>query len=106
MACSPPFLRADAVGVHFDNGAVETHGLDLEANQLLMLQFFEQSIQHAGLRPAVHSRVDRVPVAEALRQAAPFAAVLRDVQNRVSYLEITERDVATLCCRNGSMRLN
>ena len=71
----------------------------------MMLQVLEPSNQDDGLPPAVHSRVDRVPVAEALRQAAPYGAVIRDVQNRVRYLEITERDVATLCCRNGSMRL-
>lgn len=82
--------------MHLDDGAIETDGLNLDAHELLMLQLLEQSIQHAGLRPAVHARVDRVPVAKALRQRPPFAAVLRDIQDRVDHSEVSERDVAAL----------
>ena len=82
--------------MYFDDGAVQTYRFNLDAHELLMLQFLEQSIQYAGLRPAVHTRINRVPVAEALRQAAPFAAILCDVQNRVHDLKVAERDIAAL----------
>src|SRR5258706_5675114 len=82
--------------MHFDDRAVEADGFDLDAHELLMLQLLEQPIQHSRLRPAIHAGVNRMPPAEALRQRAPFAAVLRDVQDRVHDLEVAERDVAAL----------
>jgi hypothetical protein len=82
--------------MHLDDGAVEADRFDAHADQLLMLQFLEQPIEHPGLRPAVHARVDRVPVAEALRQSAPLAAVLGHVEDRIDDLQIAERHVATL----------
>src|SRR5580693_6279902 len=82
--------------MYFDNGAVEADRFDLDSHELLMLQFLEQSIQHAGLCPTIHAGVDSVPIAEALGQAAPFATVLRDVQYRVDHLKIGERNVAAL----------
>ena len=66
-----------------DEGAVQGHGFELHADDLLVLQLGKDAIQHAALRPPVHARINRVPVAEPLGQAAPFAAMLRDVQNRV-----------------------
>jgi len=61
-----------------------------------MLQLREYPIQNTQLRPAIHAGVDRVPVAEALRQAAPLAAVLGYVQDRIQHLQIRKADVATL----------
>ena len=69
--------------MHVDDGAVETDRLDLDAGEPLMLRFLEQATQHGSLRPAVHAGVDRVLVAEALWQAAPLAALLRDVEDRI-----------------------
>ena len=60
---------------------VQGYGLDLDADDLSLLQTLEQSIHHAALGPAAHTRIDRVPVAKALWQAAPFAAVLGHIQN-------------------------
>ena len=82
--------------MHLDDRAVEADRLDLDADELLMLHFLEQAIEYARLGPAVHARINRVPVAESLRQTAPLAAVLRDVQDRVDDLEVAERDVAAL----------
>src|ERR1700690_3250030 len=82
--------------MYFDDRAVEADRLDPDSNELLMLQFLEQSVQHPGLGPTVHSGIDSVPVAEALGQRAPLAAVLRDVQDRVDDLKIGERDIAAL----------
>ena len=82
--------------MYFDNGAVQTDRFDPDAHKLLMLQFLEQPIQYAGFCPAIHARIDCVPVAEALRQASPFAAILRNVQNCVDDLKVAERDIAAL----------
>jgi len=82
--------------MYFDDRAVEADRLDPDAHELLMLQFLKQPIQHAGLGPTVHASIDGVPVAKALGQRAPLAAVLRDVQDRVDDLKIGERDIAAL----------
>jgi len=82
--------------MYFDDSAVQTHRFDPDAHQLLMLQFLEQSIQNTRFRPAIHARVDRVPVAKALGQAAPFAAILCYKQNRIDDLKVAERDIAAL----------
>lgn len=82
--------------MYFDNGAVQTYRFDPDAHQLLMLQLFEQSIQNTRFRPAIHARVDRVPVAKAPGKAAPFAAIFRYKQNRVHDLKVAERDIAAL----------
>lgn len=96
MACGPFFLRPSAVRVHLDAGAFQRHGFDLDSHDLGLLQLLEHAIQHPGLGPAVHARVDGVPVAEALGQAAPFAAVLGDVQDGVQHLQVAQADVAAL----------
>ena len=40
-------------------------------------------LQHAGLRPTTEPHVDRVPVAELLRQTAPGAALFRDIEQGI-----------------------
>jgi len=82
--------------MHLDDRAVEADRFNADPHELLMLQLLERPIQHAGLRPAVDAGVDRVPVAEALGQRPPLAAVFRDVQDRVDDREVAERDVAAL----------
>jgi hypothetical protein len=78
------------------DSAIETHRFDLDADELFLLQLLEEPIQHARFSPAIHPQVDRMPVAKPLRQSAPFAAVLRHVEDRVDDHEILMRDVATL----------
>ena len=82
--------------MNLDDGRVHGYGLDLDADQLFALQFLKNSIQHSALRPAVHAGVNSVPVAEAFRQAAPFAALLGDKQNRVQHSEVRQAYVAPL----------
>src|ERR1700689_5627162 len=82
--------------MYFDDGAVQAPPVDPDAPPLLMLQFLEQSIQNPRFRPAIHARVDRVPVAKPLGQAAPFAAIFCYKQNRVHDLKVAERDIAAL----------
>ena len=61
-----------------------------------MLQLLKQSIQHAASGPAIHARVDRMPIAKALGQAAPLAAVFGHIQDRIENLKIREAYVASL----------
>ena len=82
--------------MHLDAGAVQRHCFDLDLHHLCLLQLCEGSIEHARLGPAAHAGVDRVPVAEALRQATPFSTVFSDVQDRVEHLQIGQADVAAL----------
>lgn len=83
--------------MNLDDRAIQAGRLDLDANQLLALQLREQPIQHAGLGPAVHASVNGMPIAKALRQCTPFAAILCYIENRVDHCEILMRNVATLC---------
>ena len=87
--------------MHFDDGGVQRDGFDADAHHLRLLQLLEHPVEHAQLGPAVHARVDGVPVAEALGQAAPLAAVLGHVEDRIDDLQIAERHVATLHRQEG-----
>src|SRR5688500_9169757 len=76
--------------------AVQGHSLNPDADDLSTLQLLEQSVQNTDLGPAVHARIDRVPVAKPLWQTAPFAAMLRNVQDVIENLKIRKTDVPTL----------
>jgi hypothetical protein len=80
----------------FDKSTVQRDGFELHADDLSLVQLGKDAIQHPALRPPIHARIDRVPVPEPLGEATPFAALLGDVQDRVEYLQIGERDVAAL----------
>jgi hypothetical protein len=82
--------------VHFDHGAVQTHRLDLDTHDLSMLQVFKHSIHNAILGPAIHARVDGMPVAEPFGQTAPLATMFSHVQDRVENEQIRMTDVAAL----------
>ena len=82
--------------MHFDHGAVQRHGFDLDADDLLALEALEDAVEHSGLAPAVHARVDGVPVAEVLRQPAPLAALLGHMQDGVEHAEVGQADVPPL----------
>ena len=83
--------------MNLDNGTIQRHGFDRDADDLRLLQLGKDAIEHPAFRPPVHARIDRVPIPELLGQAAPFAALLGDVQDRIQHLQIVERDVAALC---------
>ena len=82
--------------MNLDAGRVQRDGLNADAHDLSSLQLLKHAIEHARLGPAVHARVDRVPVAEPFGQTAPLAAVLGDVQDGVDHLQVTQADVAAL----------
>ena len=79
-----------------DAGGVQRDRFDLDAHDLRALQLLEHAIQDAGFGPAVHARVNRVPVAKALGQSAPLAAILGHIEDRIDHLQVTQADVATL----------
>jgi len=82
--------------MHFDHGAIQRYGFDLDADDLRTLQFREHAIQHAASGPPVHPCVDRVPPTEVFWQAAPLAAVLSHIKNRIQHLQVRHTHVATL----------
>src|SRR5271168_3189665 len=82
--------------MNFDNRAIQTHRLDLDADELLTLQLRKEPIEHTGLSPAVHARVDRMPVTESFRQCTPLAAILGHIEDGIDHVEVLVRDVAAL----------
>jgi hypothetical protein len=82
--------------MHFDGGAVQGNGFDLDADDLIVLQLCEHPIQHPVLRPPIHAGIDGVPIAKPLGQSAPFAALFGDVQDGVQYPHIGQAHIAAL----------
>ena len=82
--------------MNLDSGAVEREGLDLDANDLLLLERFEDAVKDAAFGPSVHSCIDGMPVAESFGQSAPLAAMLGHIQNGVENLKVGEADIAAL----------
>ena len=82
--------------MHLHDGRIQTHRLDAYLHQALLLQVREHRVEHTGLGPAVHARVDAVPWAVVTGQGPPFAAVGRHVQDGVDHLEIVQSHIAPL----------
>jgi hypothetical protein len=82
--------------MHLDAGAVQGNRIDVDANDLGLLQLFEDLVQHSGLGPAIHACVDRVPIAKTGRQTTPLATMLCDVKDRIEHVQIGKTDIATL----------
>ena len=82
--------------MNLDGRAVQTHLLDPDGQDLLLLQPGEDPVQHARFAPAVHAGVDRVPVAKLLWQAAPFAPMFHHIEQGVEQLQIGHTHVAAL----------
>jgi hypothetical protein len=92
IACGPIFCRTSATGVNLHVCAAHRHRFDLDLHNLGLLQPLKGLHQHARLRPSAHSRLDHVPVSEALGKAAPFAVMLGHVQDGIEYLQIRQAD--------------
>jgi hypothetical protein len=82
--------------VHFDDRTVGRHRFDFDVDDLLFLQRHKDAVQHPCLGPAIHPRVDRMPVAEPAGQASPLAALLGHIQDRVHYSKIGDAYIAAL----------
>ena len=106
LVLQPPRLRPKAWGPFFscagrirmglDGGGVQADGFDAHPHRTLTLELLEDAVQHAGAAPAHHARVDGVPVAVPLGQAAPFAAVGRYMQDGVEYLQVVNAHITAL----------
>ena len=60
------FQRARTVGMHAHAGAVERDGLDFDSGDLQTLHLGKNSVKNAAFDPAIHTRVNRVPIAKTL----------------------------------------
>ena len=82
--------------MNLHHGAVQRHRLDLDAHDLRLLQLLEHPVERTAFAPAVHARIDRVPIAEPPGQAAPLAALLGYVQDGIQNTEVGQTHVAPL----------
>lgn len=82
--------------MNLHNRAVQGHGLDFDTDDLCMLQLLKQPVQNAALGPAVHARIDRVPIAKMPGQAAPLAAMFGYIQDGIENLKIGKAYIAPL----------
>lgn len=82
--------------MNLDDGTIQGHGFDRDADDLRLLQLGKDAIEHPTLCPPVHARIDGVPVAELLGETAPFASLLGNIQDGVEHLQIVECDIAAL----------
>jgi hypothetical protein len=82
--------------MYLDRGRVQRHGFELDADDLLDLQLFEDPVQNASLGPPAHPHIDRVPTPKTFRQTPPFAALFRHIQYCVHHLQVAEAHVPTL----------
>jgi len=80
----------------FDRGAVQANPFDPDRQNLLRLQPGKHPVQHPCLAPAVHARVDGVPIAKLFWQATPFTTMLDHIQQGVEQLQIAQAHIATL----------
>src|SRR6201981_529824 len=82
--------------MHFHRGRVQAESLDTDAHNLLQLQLFKDTVEGAALGPAVHARVDGMPVAEPFRQSTPLASVLGYIQQSIQKLQVRQTYIAPL----------
>jgi len=82
--------------MHFHRGRVQAESLDTDAHNLLQLQLFKDPVEGAALGPAVHARVDGMPVAEPLRQSTPLVSVLGYIQQSIQKLQVRQTYIAPL----------
>ena len=82
--------------MYLHRSRVQGERFDVNPHKLIHLKFLEDSCQHAIFCPAVHARVDGMPAAKTLGEAAPLAAMLGDIQDRVEHLQIRQLHVSTL----------
>ena len=87
-----------------DDGAVQRHRLEPDAQELFALQVSKDPVEHPILGPAIHPGVDGVPVAEPLRYAPPLAALLGDIQDGIEHLPVRQTDIARCTGRQGAIR--
>jgi hypothetical protein len=63
-------------------------GFNPDLNNLSVLQLGKDSIQDPTFGPTIHAGVDSMPIPKILGQPAPFAPLLRHIQNRIEDLYV------------------
>ena len=96
MDCGAFFERPHTGRMYLDAGGARRYGLDSGVQDLRFLQLLEHPIEHTGLGPATHAGVNGVPIAKALGQAAPFAALRGHAEDGVGHLKVAQADVPAL----------
>ena len=69
--------------MNLDSRAVKAYYLYIDLDDSLRLKRGKHSAEHSVLAPSVHANVDRMPISIGFRQRPPFAAVFRDIQDRM-----------------------
>ena len=82
--------------MNLDRRAVKAYYLYIDLDDSLRLKRCKHSAEHSVLAPSVHANVDRMPISIGFRQRPPFAAVFRDIQDRIDQLKIAHADVSAL----------
>ena len=82
--------------MNLDRRAVKAYYLYIDLDDSLRLKRGKHSAEHSVLAPSVHANVDRMPISIGVRQRPPFAAVFRDIQDRIDQLKIAHADVSAL----------
>ena len=82
--------------MNLDRRAVKAYYLYIDLDDSFCLQCGKHSAEHSVLAPSVHANVDRMPISIGFRQCPPFAAVFRDIQDRIDQLKIAHADVSAL----------
>lgn len=82
--------------MNLDSRAVKAYHLHIGLDDSLRLQCGKHSAEHSVLAPPVHANVDCMPISIGFRQRPPFAAVFRDIQDRIDQLKIAHADVSAL----------
>ena len=82
--------------MHFDAGTVQAYRLHSNTDNILLLKTFEKSLQDTVFTPAIHARINRMPIPIGFRQCPPLASVFRDIQNRIHQLEIAHAYISAL----------
>lgn len=82
--------------MNLDRRAVKAHYLYIDLDDSLRLKRGKHSAEHSVPAPSVHANVDRMSISIGFRQRPPFAAVFRDIQDRIDQLKIAHADVSAL----------
>ena len=82
--------------MNLDSRAVKAYHLHIDLDDSLRLKRGKHSAEHSVLTPPVHANVDCMPISIGFRQRPPFAAVFRDIQDRIDQLKIAHADVSAL----------
>jgi len=82
--------------MNLHRGGIDRECFNPDPHDLFQLQLLKHTVQYAVFRPPAHAHVDRVPAAKPFRKPTPLAALFRNIQNRIQYLQVGETYVAAL----------